>query len=208
MEKKLFEITECKAVEEDNNNTFLYGYANNKNVLDAHGDIATGDKVYDLARYQKNPVLLVDHQNSASMVAGKMVEIDEDNRGLRFKAKLFTSAPNPLVKHAVDAAKEGFLKGLSIGGIWEYDKKDKNKETRKLLGAKIHEISLVGVGSNPSSVVDLVSSKKLEGVAGEVDILQKALKKSIETYKETKSRVAIKTIRKLALKINELKKGD
>jgi HK97 family phage prohead protease len=149
---KTFEFSDLK-VDQSADGLFIEGYVNTKNKPDAYGDIPTnynGQPVYDLTRYKKNPVLLVDHNNSAGYVAGKAVEISEDEKGLMARFKLMDNPVNPLVQHAVNAVKEGLLIGTSIGGRWYYENP---QDKAHLTKAAIAEISLVAVGADPRALV-------------------------------------------------------
>ncbi len=88
--QKILSISDAKITEKDGK-VFLEGYANTKNRKDRYGDVPTVYSklrafVYDIEQYQKNPVLMIDHDNQIDHVAGSMVEIKEDENGLWFKA--------------------------------------------------------------------------------------------------------------------------
>ncbi len=130
------------------------GYANTKNKADSFGDIPTnykGRPVYDFSRLKKNPVLVVDHSISASNIAGKLIELIEDEKGLWFKCifRPLETIHNPFVKDAVSAFITGFGKALSIGGRWFYEDEENRAHLTK---AVMHEISLVGVGADPNAL--------------------------------------------------------
>jgi len=162
IEKKTFDIEDLKIEikkEDGKEKIYISGYANTKNKPDAYGDIPIGDNVYDLKRFKANPVLLVDHNNSAGMIAGRFVMTKEDEKGLAFKARLMDleDIHNDIVKHAVSAFIKGFGRALSIGGRWLYDK----KHPKHLTKAIIHEISLVGVGADGNALTDVPPPKKI-----------------------------------------------
>lgn len=142
-------------------NYYISGYANTKNKEDRYGDIPMGDNVYDLKLFKKNPILLIDHNNSASSIAGIFTKIKEDANGLLFKARLMDieDAHNPHVKHAISAYINGFGRALSIGGRWYYENPDNPKHLTK---AVIHEISLVGVGADGLALTDAPKPKNQE----------------------------------------------
>ena len=153
MDKKICEIEEYKA-STDGGKFYIAGYANTKNKPDAYGDIPKGDNVYDLTRLKKNPVALVDHKNSAAMIAGNFVKLKEDDKGLYFKVLLrnLDDIHNPMVKDAVSAYMTGFGRALSIGGRWLYEDE---KNPTHLTKAIIHEISLVGVGADERALSNM-----------------------------------------------------
>ena len=153
---------EVKSIKEDGEEKFyITGYANTKNKPDAYGDIPKGESVYDLKRFKSNPVLLVDHINSAGNIAGIFTQIKEDNKGLAFKARLMNldDIHNPVVKHAVSAYMKGFGRGLSIGGQWFYED---DRNPKYLTKAIIHEISLVAVGADGNALTNTAKPKKYQ----------------------------------------------
>ena len=160
MKTKIFEgvrnfaINDFKAAETDGK-LVISGYANNKYIADSYGDVPTPynrDYVYDLKRYLKNPVILLNHETNTNNLIGKCTEIYEDERGLFFKAELSASEFAP-IKHAKTLIKEGILKTLSIGGRWHYeDASDLNKLTL----AEIYEISLVAIPADENATLQTV----------------------------------------------------
>jgi len=162
--KKTFEISDFKVVEEDSGKIYITGYANTKNKPDSYGDIPTnfnGQPVYDLSRFLKNPVFLIDHYASVGNIAGNFVELVEDDVGLRFKLllmpieKCFTDS----VKHAVSAFKEGFARALSIGGKWFYDDP---QNPSHLTRAYIYEISGVAIPADQDALCYTQRPKSIE----------------------------------------------
>lgn len=140
---KEFQVLDIKAVEE-NGVLKISGYANNKHTPDRYGDIPTEynrSYVYELEEFKRNPILLLDHWQGVEHIAGKVTNIYEDERGLFFEAEL-SSSDLPSVKHARQLIKEGTLKTVSIGGIWQYE--DLQNPSHLTL-AKIFEISLVAI---------------------------------------------------------------
>jgi HK97 family phage prohead protease len=160
-ENKVFTIAEMKTIEEDGA-FYLEGYVNTKNKPDAYGDIPTnynGNPVYILDRIKANPVAFVDHYNSAAMIAGNWVSLEEDSIGLKAKLKLrpLDQIYNDEVKDAVSAYMTGFGRAFSIGGRWYYE--DQNNPMH-LTKALIHEISLVGVGADGSALSETIPRQK------------------------------------------------
>jgi len=166
LDNKVFDIDDIK-VAIDDEATYITGIANNKNIADAYGDVPKGDDVYDLKRYKKNPVVLVDHVNSVANIAGRMVKIKETDKGLEFKLRLMDNPQTDIAKHAVEAYKTGFGTALSIGGKWEYGQRNDKNGTQVLTKAFIHEISLVGVGADGHALTDQDRPKTLENSESE-----------------------------------------
>lgn len=154
---KQFAIEDCK-VSSENGKVFIEGYANVKGKKDRYGDIPTvfsalRDYVYELKDFKRNPVCLLDHDNSVGSIVGSFNEklggyITEDDIGLKFKM-VFSESDLPIVAHARKVYEEGHGKALSIGGRWNFENKD---NPNYLTLAEIYEISLVGVGADPSAL--------------------------------------------------------
>lgn len=184
MTRKSFEITKFKAYEESGK-VFIEGYANTKGHPDRYGDIPTvmtskRNFVYDVSDFRKNPVMLIDHRNSVSSIAGKFVTVQEDEVGLFIKAE-FSDSQLPEIKHAREMYLNGYAKALSIGGSFMYE--DESNPNLLTL-AKIYEISLVAVPADPNSLVDAVPEEGKE--AGK----NKPEEKGDEDEKELKTEIA------------------
>ena len=146
-----------KITESPDGLVYLQGYANTKNQPDRYGDIPTvfqkkRDYVYELKNFAKNPVLLIDHVNKIDHLAGSVVNIREDEKGLYFKA-LFSTSSHPIVAHARHIYKEGHAKGISIAGRFHYED---SRNPNNLTLAEIYEISLVAVPADPNSLAAAV----------------------------------------------------
>jgi HK97 family phage prohead protease len=146
--RRIHDIAELE-VKEVGGDVIIRGYANTKGNKDSYGDIPTvmpqlRNFVYDLDRFKKNPVMLIDHYNSISHVAGSFVEHEEDDKGLRVAGK-FSNSDYPLIKHARTVYKEKHAKAFSIGGWFAYEDKD---HPEHLTYVKLMEISLVGIGAD------------------------------------------------------------
>jgi len=149
---KTFDISDLK-ISEENGKVVIRGYANTKGKADRYGDIPTvfsglRNYVYELSEFKKNPVMLLDHSNQVSHIAGSFSEIEEDEIGLRVKA-VFSNSDLPEIKHARTVYLEGHAKAFSIAGRWHYEDKD-HKEN--LTYAEIYHISPVGVGADPDAL--------------------------------------------------------
>ena len=149
---KTFDISDLK-ISEENGKVVIRGYANTKGKADRYGDITTvfsglRNYVYELSEFKKNPVMLLDHSNQVSHIAGSFSEIEEDEIGLRVKA-VFSNSDLPEIKHARTVYLEGHAKAFSIAGRWHYEDKD-HKEN--LTYAEIYHISPVGVGADPDAL--------------------------------------------------------
>lgn len=192
--KKTFEFTDMKLESNDSGDTFISGYVNTKNTADSYGDIPTnyqGKPVYDLSKYVKNPVLLLDHVNSGANVVGRAVEFYEDEIGLFVKFLLMKNPVNEDVAHAINAVKEGLLKGFSIGGRWAFEDQ---QNPAHLTRALISEISVVAIGADSNSLITNVGSK----MSGEYeDKKVAAIAALVSAYSADKSKNFIQAIERI-----------
>ncbi len=97
-----------------------------------------------LADFRKNPVILVDHTNKVSSIAGSWTKVGVDQRGLAVTGAI-SNAPG--VRDTRFKLVEGHLKGLSIGGIWHYAEDRYGIEEIDLF-----EVSLVAVPMNAETL--------------------------------------------------------
>lgn len=187
LDNKFFDIDDIE-VKADDGATYITGIANNKNIADSYGDIPKGENVYDLERYKKNPVVLVDHVNSVANIAGRMVKIKETDKGLEFKLRLMDNPKTDIAAHAVEAYKTGFGTALSIGGKWDYGERNEKNGTQVLTKAYIHEISLVGVGADGHALTDQPTPKSIDtGESENVKVDTNTLKSLIKGLREIES---------------------
>jgi hypothetical protein len=154
--RKLMPLEDCKAMGASKTGRCSYsGYLNTKGVADSYGDIPynlNGQPVYDLTRMMTNPVVLVDHENSTGMIAGRLTKIVEDQRGLYVEFELCnpdTEAKNPKVAHAVKMWEIGFARALSMGGEWRFEDP---MNPAHLTKAIIHEGSIVAIGADMNAL--------------------------------------------------------
>lgn len=126
--------------------TYLQGYLSEKNRSDRYGDIPTvykvkRDFVYDIKEYLKNSILLIDHINRVDHIAGSIVELKEDNKGLFFKVR-FSEIDYPMVEHVKKIYAQGNARGISIAGRFHYENPNEPKQLTLL---EVYEISLIGL---------------------------------------------------------------
>jgi hypothetical protein len=181
----------------DKEYTVLSGYLNNKLIpntdqeaVDSYGDVPTGKNVYDIERLINNPVALVDHNNSASCIAGNYIFLKEDKQGLKFIEVLrpLEDIFDDRTKDAVSAWSKGFGVAYSIGGRWYYDMEKSKPEDGiyYLVKAIVHEASHVGIGADKwaLSVVPDTSMHVSKGDIAECKTLDEAVEKYCETGDE------------------------
>jgi hypothetical protein len=181
----------------DKEYTVLSGYLNNKLIpntdleaVDSYGDVPTGKNVYDIERLINNPVALVDHNNSASCIAGNYIFLKEDKQGLKFIEVLrpLEDIFEDRTKDAVSAWSKGFGVAYSIGGRWYYDQEQSKPDEGKwaLVKAIVHEASHVGIGADKwaLSVAPDTSMHVSKGDIAECKTLAEAVEKYCETGDE------------------------
>ena len=159
------EIENIKA-EQSEEGFYISGYANTKGKADSYGDIPTsldGKPVYDLARFKRNPVALIDHKNSIGNIFGAFLigpeATREDEKGLYIKLRLMDNPQTEEAKHAVEAYKSGFARAFSIGGQWKFEDP---KNAKHLTSAIIHEISGVAIGADERALSEISRPKSIE----------------------------------------------
>lgn len=165
MSRKIYTYADLKIDNSEDINSgefYIVGYANNKNVPDAYGDVPAnyeGKNVYDLSRFNKNPVLLIDHENSASKIIGNVVSAIEDEKGLLIRAKIrdINSVHCDEVKDAISSLRAGYLRTFSIGGKWFFENP---KDPNQLTTAYIHEISVVAIPADESAMTESIARPK------------------------------------------------
>ena len=181
---KVFAGDDCdlKAIKAEDG-WYIEGYANTKHKADRYMDIPM-DGCYQLKEFKKNPLMLIDHDNSAAAAAGKFVVCEEDEKGLFVRAKLMENPVNPLVQHAINAVKEKIIKAFSIRGRWHYERKEGDPHWY-IKKADIWEISLVGIPADPRSLITKVgeeSGKTIEPEDGKGE--PKSIEELIKAYRE------------------------
>jgi HK97 family phage prohead protease len=99
-----------------------------------------------LKRFNRNPVLLIDHLNSAENIAGSFEKIEEDDKGLYIEAVLSNSQSERMKDMRAKVA-EGHLKALSMGGLFHY-----KEDGRGIFKVDLWEGSLVAVPANQDAL--------------------------------------------------------
>jgi HK97 family phage prohead protease len=131
----------------DYQNVSFRGYASTNEdttKADRIGDyIRRGAFKKTIRQFKKNPVMLIDHENSVRNIAGSYAKMEEDDKGLLVEGRL-SNAPELSTVRALVA--EGHLKTLSIGGLFYYEADGKAISQVDLL-----EVSLVAIPMNPDA---------------------------------------------------------
>lgn len=100
-----------------------------------------------LPTFLANPVLLVDHRNAVSSLAGSFTVVREDSKGLYIEAAL-SNAPTEEMRSIRWKVAEGHLRSLSMGGIFHYEADGKG-----IFRVDLAEGSLVPVPANQDALI-------------------------------------------------------
>lgn len=96
-----------------------------------------------IKKFMANPVLLIDHRNSVTNIAGKFTMMKEDKIGLRFEATISDAPGMADVRHKIA---NGMLVTTSMGGLFHYA-----EGGRKIFKVDLWEGSLVAIPANPDA---------------------------------------------------------
>lgn len=159
----LHRMAEIKAVSQDQdkpNILYIEGYASfyrndiGMKEVDRDQEIVNIDGM-DISAYQKNPVLLWNHQWSC--VVGKVLSINKDGNGLYVRAEM-----QRLTGREADFENVlyGNVKSFSIGFIpYEYQYLD---DAIEITQSEMIELSIAPVQSNRSALFQVVGTKSLD----------------------------------------------
>ena len=185
-----FKIESLSTDKENDLSFFIEGIAAKKEIENLNGHKFSGDNVFDLTTYLKNPILIVDHIEETSRVIGRVVNISEDNDVLRFRAKIrdIETVHSSYLKDAIQSIKDGYLTGVSIGGFINRSEIKNNVVSR----IELHEISVVVSPADTSAHIS-----HIENVTYCVNRLKRSL---IKRFLSTKDDCYLKNF----LKVKEL----
>lgn len=193
---KVVEIVDFKS-EQTEDGYYITGYANTKGKADAYGDIPTslnGKPVYDLSKFKRNPVALVDHANSVGNIFGSFIigpgATEEDERGLKIKLRLMDNPQTDVAKHAVEAYKSGFARAFSIGGRWLFEDKENPANLTKAI---ISEISGVAIGAD-SYALARTAKPKMDSKMSQAETTRNVIAELVGAYRKTNDAAILNTI--------------
>ncbi len=178
-----------KDVSLDGTDTIIEGWAN-KAVVDRGKDYI-GQKAWNLVNYEKNPVILFNHDKEKPI--GRALGVEATEEGLYIKAKI-SKSKDPMVSYVRDMIKEGILNAFSVG----FDAKEEGKDSagiNEIKQAELYEVSVVSLPMNQDSIFTLTT---------------KDLKK-MKTYKDARKLVMATKGAEVAaglLEAIDAKKGD
>lgn len=118
----------------------------NVTPYDHEGDrVLAGAFDHTLARFKKNPVMLLDHIMSVPTLAGSFTRLSVIDSGLAVQGKVSNSPDMKSVRFKIV---EGHLKAFSIGGFFFFQDGDYHA----IEEVELFEISLVAVPMNPDAL--------------------------------------------------------
>lgn len=146
---------ETKAGAKDDE-VIIEGYGAVKGNIDSYGDVlAEGSMSKSIGERGERIAFCLQHDIYNPV--GKILEISEDEKGLKIKARI--SDAHPEVKTKI---KEGILREMSIGYTTINSKQETidGKEVRILTEVKLYEVSLVTVAANELAVIEDIKSEE------------------------------------------------
>lgn len=140
-----------KDVSTEGVDTIIEGWAN-KAVVDRGKDYI-GKKAWNLVNYEKNPVILFNHDKEKPI--GRALGVEATDDGLYIKAKI-SKSKDPMVSYVRDMIKEGILNAFSVG----FDAKEEGKDSsgiNEIKQAELYEVSVVSLPMNQDSIFTLTT---------------------------------------------------
>lgn len=140
-----------KDVSTEGVDTIIEGWAN-KAVVDRGKDYI-GKKAWNLVNYEKNPVILFNHDKEKPI--GRALGVEATDDGLYIKAKI-SKSKDPMVSYVRDMIKEGILNAFSVG----FDAKEEGKDSagiNEITKAELYEVSVVSLPMNQDSIFTLTT---------------------------------------------------
>ena len=98
-----------------------------------------------LLEFSKNPVMLIDHNNTVGNMVGSFTKVVPNRDGLMVQGSISNAPDCQRVRFLVA---EGHLKAFSIGGMFMYGSNGKAIEE-----VQLYEISLVPIPANPDALL-------------------------------------------------------
>lgn len=127
--------------------------------LDSHGEIV--EQVWDLERFNRNPVILFGHDSRAlpvgKGVSAKVVKGDDGAPQLEIEVQFASAEANPLAENVWQSLCEETLRACSVGfrpGDIRCEMRD-GVEVYVLSNNDLFELSIVPMGSNPETIAKM-----------------------------------------------------
>lgn len=157
-------ITEGKALEAQelqSGDLELSGYAVVWAGLDASGEnFLRGALGKAIPGFLSGPASLAYHHQTGT-VLGKVLSLEEDDYGVKLRARVDRQEPGSPLLHLFTAVKRGTLKGLSLGGYFSRGGRGMGKMISDVL--RISEVSITGVPQHPLTAAQAVEVKAMMG---------------------------------------------
>jgi HK97 family phage prohead protease len=154
--KALDEGTADLVTVEDNGDLIIEGYAAVWDGEDRQGEnFAPGAFSRGIKSFLNGQAALCYHHKHDKLL-GRFLELDEDKKGLRFKARVDSAIQShPELKTYYEQIKGGSLKGMSVGGFFRRLK-------NKIVNCDFTEISVTPVPVHPGTSLAVVAGKALK----------------------------------------------
>jgi HK97 family phage prohead protease len=98
-----------------------------------------------LMEFKRNPVMLIDHNNSVHNIAGSFSKLRASDSALEVRGEVSNAPELRKVRFLIA---EKHLKAFSIGGMFRYSERN----YQEIEEVKLFEISLVAVPANPEAI--------------------------------------------------------
>lgn len=124
---------------------------------DSYGDIIKADG-WETERYQRNPVVLIDHNYRVASIVGRAAEWWTEGSKFMVRVQMDDPAENQMAAMVLARLRAGSLNTVSVGfSPIEYEKiKDENGDWTggyRFLRQSLNELSWVAVPANPNATV-------------------------------------------------------
>jgi HK97 family phage prohead protease len=159
-----------KSITEDGDQLKIVGYASTADT-DRMGDVIVPDAWTKggLNNYQKNPILLFNHNYSQPI--GKATNLEVDSKGLKIEAEISKSA-GP----AYGLVKDGVLTTFSVGFMIKNADYNETTDGYIIREAELLEVSVVSVPCNQEAVFSVTKSLKNADEIADFNLEVNALK--------------------------------
>lgn len=156
-------------------------------AVDSYGTVLKG---WDLARYQRAPVVLWNHDR-CGLPIGRAENVRLEGGQLLMSIRFVDASANPIAEQVYQGVRQGSICGVSVGFAPSSDIKvtmDEGAEVDTLDGLELLEVSLCPVPANPEAVADMTSVRSLgkdnEGMDPKLEELLRSLtgEKTIAGY--------------------------
>lgn len=161
-----------EVIDADDKQHIVKGYASYFNNKDSDGDIIRPGAYAKTIKENGERVRYI-YQHNMAQPLGKMVMLEEDDKGLKFEAQL---ANTTLGKDVYELIKMGVITENSVG-ILPMQKEFKG-DYREITEVKLYEVSAVTLAANDQAkILDVKGSENKEEIIKRYDNLAKLIRK-------------------------------